>query len=69
MNFPVYCIVGPVFGFKEKIAVMFPVWFFIILIGIIGYLLYLTRPNENSFVMISKNGIRKMHSWLRGKLG
>lgn len=47
---------------------MFPVWFFLLLIGIIGYLLYLTRPNEDSFVMISKNGIRKMHGWLRGKL-
>jgi hypothetical protein len=38
------------------------------MIGIIGYLLYLTRPNEDSFAMISKNNIRKMQMWLRGKL-
>lgn len=48
---------------------MFPVWFFFILIGIIGYLLYLTRPNEDSFAMISKNGFRRMQGWFRSKLG
>ncbi len=44
---------------------MFPVWFFIMLIGVIGYLLYLTRPTEDNFVMISKNGLRKMQGWFR----
>lgn len=47
---------------------MFPVWFFFILIGIIGYLLYLTRPNEDSLAMISRNGIRKFQRLIKGRV-
>jgi hypothetical protein len=44
---------------------MFPVWFFIVLLAIIGYLLYITRPSEDNFAMMSKNQIRKLQYWLR----
>ena len=45
---------------------MFPVWFFIVLIVLIGYLLYITRPSEESITVIGKNQIRKMQeNWFR----
>ena len=45
---------------------MFPVWFFIILLLLICYLLFITRPSEETFVVMSKNQIRKMQQfWLR----
>lgn len=47
---------------------MFPVWFFLILIGVIGYLLYITRPTEDNFAVISRNGLRKMQGWFRGRV-
>ena len=43
---------------------MLPVWFFIVLIVLIGYMLFITRPNEDSFMMISKNHIRKLQFWI-----
>ena len=44
---------------------MFPVWFFIVLIFIICYLLYITRPSEETLIVMSKNRIRKMQFWLK----
>lgn len=46
---------------------MFPVWFFIILIFLIFYLLYLTRPSEETLMVMSKNRIRKMQFWLKSR--
>lgn len=44
---------------------MFPMWFFIVLLAVIGYLLYITRPSEDNFADISKNGFRKLQYWFR----
>lgn len=44
---------------------MFPVWFFIILILLISYLLYLTRPTEDSIVVLGRNQLRKLQYWFR----
>ncbi|GAB4091909.1 hypothetical protein [Flaviaesturariibacter terrae] len=44
---------------------MFPVWFFIILILLISYLLYITRPTEDSIVVLSRNQLRKIQYWFR----
>ncbi|MDB5197017.1 MAG: hypothetical protein JWP88_1388 [Flaviaesturariibacter sp.] len=44
---------------------MFPVWFFIVLLAVIGYLLYITRPSEDNFVMISKKGLNKLSYWFK----
>jgi hypothetical protein len=52
--------VGTVFGFIKEIDVMFPVWFFIVLVVLIGYLLYITRPSEESITVIGKNQFRKI---------
>ena len=46
---------------------MFPVWFFIILISVICYLLYITRPSEETLIVMSKNRIRKMQFWLKSR--
>jgi hypothetical protein len=45
---------------------MLPMWFFIILFLLIGYLLYLTRPTEETFATLSRNQMRKLQYWLRG---
>lgn len=44
---------------------MFPVWFFILLIMVICYLLYITRPSEQSFAMMCKDRIGKLQYWLK----
>lgn len=44
---------------------MFPMWFFIILLVLIGYLLYITRPSEETFGMMCKNRLDKVQFWLR----
>lgn len=44
---------------------MFPVWFFIILLVVISYLLYITRPTEENIVMLGKNQLRKMQQLFR----
>jgi len=44
---------------------MFPLWFFIILVAIICYLLILTRPSEQSIVMIGKDKWRKFQKVFR----
>ncbi|WP_165917194.1 hypothetical protein [Flaviaesturariibacter aridisoli] len=44
---------------------MFPVWFFILLILVISYLLYITRPSEESIVVLGKNQLRKLQYWFR----
>jgi hypothetical protein len=44
---------------------MFPVWFFILLLLVISYLLYVTRPTEDSIVVLGKNQIRKLQYWFR----
>jgi hypothetical protein len=44
---------------------MFPVWFFVILIVVICYLLYITRPSEESILATSRNRIRKVQFWFR----
>lgn len=44
---------------------MFPVWFFILLILVISYLLYITRPTEDSIVVLGRNQLRKLQYWLR----
>lgn len=45
---------------------MFPMWFFMVLIAIICYLLYLTRTTEDTFIMMSKNHLKKFQYWIRG---
>jgi len=45
---------------------MFPVWFFLMLIGVIFYLLYLTRTTEDTFGMICNNQLKKIQYWFRG---
>jgi hypothetical protein len=44
---------------------MFPMWFFILLIVLIGYLLYITRPTEETFSMMCKSRLDKVQYWLR----
>ena len=44
---------------------MFPMWFFIVLIVLIGYLLYITRPSEESFGVMCKNRLDKVNYWIR----
>jgi hypothetical protein len=44
---------------------MFPMWFFIVLLAVIGYLLYVTRPSEVGIADFSRNGLRKLQYWLR----
>jgi hypothetical protein len=45
---------------------MFPVWFFILLLIGISYLLYITRPTEDSIVVLGKNQLRKIQQlWFR----
>lgn len=44
---------------------MFPMWFFIILIVLIGYLLYITRPCEETFGMMCKSRLDKVQYWLK----
>jgi len=39
---------------------MFPMWFFIVLIVLICSLLFITRTTEESFVMMSKNSLKKL---------
>jgi len=38
---------------------MFPMWFFIVLIILICSLLYITRTTEESFIMMSRNTLKK----------
>lgn len=44
---------------------MFPVWFFIVLLVVIAYLLYITRPSEDNIAVISKSQLRKFQYWFR----
>lgn len=44
---------------------MFPMWFFIVLLAVIGYLLYITRPSEDNFAVISKKGLSKLGYWFK----
>ncbi len=44
---------------------MFPVWFFIILILLICYLLFITRPSEETLMMIGKSKWQKIQFWLK----
>ncbi|WP_165871365.1 hypothetical protein [Flaviaesturariibacter flavus] len=45
---------------------MFPVWFFILLLVLISYLLYITRPTEDSIVVQGKNHLRRLQeAWFR----
>jgi hypothetical protein len=44
---------------------MVPVWFFILLLLVIGYLLFLTRPNEDSLFEISRNNLKRIQYWLK----
>ena len=48
---------------------MLPLWFFIILILLICYLLFITRPNEDSFFMISKSHLKKVQYWIKDMIG
>jgi hypothetical protein len=55
-----------VFGFyEEKKVFMFPVWFFMILIGAICYLLYITRTTDEDILAISKNQLKRLQYWMR----
>jgi hypothetical protein len=53
------------FGFIEKIEVMFPVWFFILVISAICYLLYITRTTEEDILMMSKNQLKRLQFWMK----
>lgn len=44
---------------------MIPVWFFVVLILTICYLLYITRTNEESFIVMSRNRLRRLQYWFR----
>ena len=44
----------------EKKVVMFPVWFFILLICVICYLLYITRTTEEDILLMSKNQLKRL---------
>lgn len=44
---------------------MFPVWFFIVLIVLIGYLLYITRTTEDDILMMSKNQFKRLQYWVK----
>ncbi len=44
---------------------MFPVWFFILLIGVICYLLYITRTTEEDIVMMSKSQLKRFQYWMK----
>ena len=45
---------------------MVPMWFFIVLITLICYLLYITRTTEESFLMMSRNHLKKFQYWIKG---
>jgi hypothetical protein len=44
---------------------MIPVWFFFVLIGLICYLLYITRTTEDTLLVMGKNNLKKMNYWFR----
>lgn len=46
---------------------MLPVWFFIVLIVLIGYLLYITRTTEDTLLTMSKAQMKKVQYWMRDK--
>ncbi len=48
---------------------MLSIWFFVVLIFIIGYLLYITRPREETLLMMSRERIRKIQFWFRSIKG
>jgi hypothetical protein len=48
---------------------MFPLWFFLVLMGVICYLLYVTRTTEETFLHMSRNQLKKFQYWMRGLSG
>lgn len=54
-------------NFQGKEVIMFPVWFFILMILVICYLLYVTRTTEEDILMISKNQWKRMQYWMKDK--
>jgi len=48
---------------------MFSVVFFGVLFLIIAYLLYITRPREETFIAMSRDRIRKLQFWFKSIRG
>jgi hypothetical protein len=44
---------------------MFPMWFFILLIGVVCYLLYVTRTTEEDIQKMSKTQLKRFQYWLQ----
>lgn len=53
------------FGICKGKEVMFPVWFFILLISVIFYLLYITRTTEEDILAMSKNHLKRIQYWVK----
>lgn len=47
---------------------MFPVWFFAVLVSMICYLLFITRPSNESLAAMSRTRIRKLQFWVRSNV-
>jgi hypothetical protein len=44
---------------------MLPMWFFIVLMGVIAGLLYMIRTSEETLAGVNKNQIRRLQFWSR----
>lgn len=44
---------------------MLPMWFFIVLMGVIAGLLYMIRTSEETLAGVNKNHIRKIQYWMK----
>lgn len=48
---------------------MLPLWFFVVLVVVIAYLLFITRPGEENISVISRNHWRKFQNLMKGNDG
>ncbi len=45
--------------------VMLPVWFFVLVIGVICYLLYITKTTEDDILAMSRNEVNGLQDWMK----
>lgn len=60
-------MIGTVFGLLKESVIMFPMWFFILLLILICYLLIITRPSEESIFATSRHQLRRIQFWIRSR--
>ena len=47
---------------RGKEVVMFPLWFFVLLIAVVCYLLYVTRTTEEDLVLMSRTHLKNVQA-------